>query len=157
MKGQPDILIYIMNKQKVYNGLCKNPYKWLHNNNKSQLEMMKKYKNNGYKCIISNDYDEIIINVIKYLCGVRVCCNYCSNKLLSNKTYKTHLTSFHKKWIIYRGYYTVERRYEFYFRVAKQYFTNERSEWVKYCFCHEKIEFISSSRRVMFLLLYRQK
>ena len=26
------------------------------------------------------------------------------------------------------GYYTVGRRYEFYFRVAKQYFTNERSE-----------------------------
>ena len=56
---------------------------------------------------------------------------------------------------IYRGYYTVARRYEFYFRVAKQYFTNERSEWVKYCFCHEKIKFISSSRRVMFFLLYR--
>ena len=35
------------------------------------------------------------------------------------------------------------RRYEFYFRVAKQYFTNESSE-------------ISSSRRVMFFLLYRQ-
>ena len=47
------------------------------------------------------------------------------------------------------------RRYEFYFRVAKQYFTNEHSEWVKYCFCHEKIKFISSSRRVMFFLLYR--
>ena len=47
------------------------------------------------------------------------------------------------------------RRYEFYFRVAKQYFTNERSEWVKYCFCHEKIEFISSSRCIMFFLLYR--
>ena len=57
---------------------------------------------------------------------------------------------------IYRGYYMVARRYEFYFRVAKQYFTNERSEWVKYCFCHEKIKFISSSRRVMFFLLYRQ-
>ena len=27
-----------------------------------------------------------------------------------------------------RGYYTVARRYEFYLRVAKQYFTNERSE-----------------------------
>ena len=47
------------------------------------------------------------------------------------------------EWIINRGYYTVARRYEFYFRVAKQYFTNERSEWVKYCFCHEKIKFIS--------------
>ena len=44
-----------------------------------------------------------------------------------------------------RRYYTVARRYEFYFRVAKQYF------------CHEKIKFISSSRRVMFFLLYRQK
>ena len=50
---------------------------------------------------------------------------------------------------IHRGYYTMARRYEFYFRVAKQYFTNERS--------HEKIKFISSSRRVMFFLLYRQK
>ena len=44
---------------------------------------------------------------------------------------------------IYRGYYTVVRRYEFYFQVAKQHFTNERKE-------------ISSSRRVMFFLLYRQ-
>ena len=56
---------------------------------------------------------------------------------------------------IHRGYYTVAGRYEFYFRVAKQYFTNKRSEWVKYCFCHKKIKFISSSRRVMFFLLYR--
>ena len=58
--------------------------------------------------------------------------------------------------LLYRGYYTGARRYEFYFRGAKQYFTNERSEWVKYCFCHEKIKFISSSRCVMFFLLYRQ-
>ena len=29
---------------------------------------------------------------------------------------------------INRGYYSVARRYEFYFRVAKQYFTNELSE-----------------------------
>ena len=46
---------------------------------------------------------------------------------------------------IHRGYYTGAWRYEFYFRVAKQY-----------CFCHEKIIFISSSRRVMFFLLYRE-
>ena len=59
--------------------------------------------------------------------------------------------------LICRGYYTVVRRYEFYFLVAKQYFTKERSEWVKYCFCHSKIKFISSSCRVMFFLLYRQK
>ena len=38
------------------------------------------------------------------------------------------------------------RRYEFYFQVAIQYFTSERSE---------KIKCISSSRLVMFFLLYR--
>ena len=58
---------------------------------------------------------------------------------------------------IYRGYYTVVQRYEFYFQVAKQYYTNEHSEWVKYCFCHKKIKFISSSCHVMFFLLHRQK
>ena len=45
--------------------------------------------------------------------------------------------SFENERTIHRGYYTVARRYEF------------------YCFCHEKIKFISSSRRVMFFLLYR--
>ena len=33
-----------------------------------------------------------------------------------------------KNYTVYRGYYMVAQRYEFYFRVAKQYFTNERSE-----------------------------
>ena len=51
----------------------------------------------------------------------------------------------------------VARRYEFYFRVAKQYFTHSLRSFVKYCFCHVKIKFISSSRHVMFFLLYRQK
>ena len=49
------------------------------------------------------------------------------------------------------------RRYEFYFRVAKQYCTHSLRSFVKYCFCHEKIKFISSSRRVMLFLLYRLK
>ena len=41
--------------------------------------------------------------------------------------------------------------------MAKQYFTHSLRSFVKYCFCHEKIKFISSSRRVMFFLLHRQK
>ena len=58
---------------------------------------------------------------------------------------------------VYRGYYTVAQRYEFYFRVAKQYFTHSLRLFVKYCFCHLKIKFISSSHHVIFFLLYRQK
>ena len=44
------------------------------------------------------------------------------------------------------------------FRVAKQYFTHSLRSFVKYCFCHKKIKFVlSSTRCVMFFLLYRQK
>ena len=43
----------------------------------------------------------------------------------------------------------------FIFEWWKQYFMNEQSEWVKYCFHHEKIKFMSSAtHRVMFFLLY---
>ena len=42
----------------------------------------------------------------------------------------------------------------FMFEWQEQYLTSERSERVRYCFCHEKIKFISSSQRVMFFLLY---
>ena len=34
---------------------------------------------------------------------------------------------------------------------------NNMRSFVKYCFCHEKTKFISSSRCVMIFLLYRQK
>jgi len=42
----------------------------------------------------------------------------------------------------------------FMFEWQEQYLTSERSEQVRYCFCHENIKFISSSQRVMFFLLY---
>ena len=42
-------------------------------------------------------------------------------------------------------------RYGFYLRVVKTIFY----QWVKYCFPHEKIKFISSSHRVILFLLYR--
>ena len=40
------------------------------------------------------------------------------------------------------------------FERQEEYFTNERCERVRYCSCHENIKFVSSSQRVMFLLLY---
>ena len=43
----------------------------------------------------------------------------------------------------------------FMFEWQEQYLTSERSDRVRYCFCHENIKFISSSQRVMFFLLYK--
>ena len=45
----------------------------------------------------------------------------------------------------YSGYDAMARRYQLHFRVVKTI-----------CYHHEKIKFISASRRVSFLLLYRQ-
>ena len=53
----------------------------------------------------------------------------------------------------------VVRRYEFYFVVASTIFYSLTALVRNISFCHSKIKFISSSRRVMFFLLYtgRQK
>ena len=56
---------------------------------------------------------------------------------------------------LYTGYYTVARRYESYSRVVKTIFYERAQRVSKLCFHHEKIEFKSSSRRVIFFLLYR--
>ena len=45
---------------------------------------------------------------------------------------------------------------KFMFEWQEQYLTSERSEQVRYCFCHENIKFISSSQRVMFFSLYEE-
>ena len=63
-----------------------------------------------------------------------------------------------KQWNIeYREeHYSAARRYEFYFfEWWKQYFKNERSEWVNIAFPYEKIKFISAIQRVIFFLLRR--
>jgi len=62
----------------------------------SQLEMKKRYKRNGFRLLISNDYDKIISILNTYMHKLRVPCHYCSKQFLSNDTYQIHLQSFHK-------------------------------------------------------------
>ena len=97
MKGQPDIII--MNNHNEYNGLCIE-FKSPTNNYKiseAQLEMKKRYKQNGSRILISNDYDEIIAYLNKQIWGVRIPFRYGSNQFRSKETYKTHIRSFHKR------------------------------------------------------------
>ena len=60
-----------------------------------------------------------------------------SNNNHNNNQTKQKITRFKR---MNRGYYMVARSYECYFRKPKQY-----------CFCHEKIKFISLSRRVYYV------
>ena len=42
-----------------------------------QTKMLQKYKDNNWKILLTNDYDECIIELIKYFDGVRIKCHHC--------------------------------------------------------------------------------
>jgi hypothetical protein len=96
--GQPDILI--INAHRYYQGLAielKTPTgKGVLS--MKQLEYLKKLELSGYKCLISNDYDEIIVELVKYIGDIVYPCKCCDNK----RGYKTieklnkHYKYFHK-------------------------------------------------------------
>ncbi|CAH3190705.1 unnamed protein product, partial [Porites lobata] len=77
MRGQPDLMV--LDYHKDYKGLCiefKSPTNNYHVS-EAQLEMKKKYVNNCYAFIVSNDYDKISKNIHHYMKGIRVPCKYC--------------------------------------------------------------------------------
>ena len=76
MRGQPDLMV--LDYHKDYKGLCiefKSPTNNYHVS-EAQLKMKKKYVNNGYAFILSNDYDKISKNIHEYMKGIRVLCKY---------------------------------------------------------------------------------
>ena len=98
MTGQPDLMI--LDYHKDYKGLCiefKSPTSNYHVS-KAQYELMEKYSNNNYKFILSNDYDEICIQVHDYMKGVRLPCKYCIKHFYNNGTLTTHYRVIHKSY-----------------------------------------------------------
>ena len=98
LRGSPDLIIN--NLHKNYTGLCiefKNP------NGKGVLSpdqsmMLRQYRNNGFKTLISNDYDHTIKQLIEYFRDVRILCSYCSRRFASSQSLKTILRVF-IKWL----------------------------------------------------------
>ena len=67
LRGQPDLMI--LNYNKDYNGLCIE-FKSPTNNyqiSEAQKQMKERYKENCYKFILSNDYDDICMQLHKYI------------------------------------------------------------------------------------------
>ena len=86
MRGQPDLMV--LDYHKDSKGLCiefKSPTNNYHVS-EAQKEMKKKYVNNGYAFVLSNDYDRICMNIHDYMTGVKVPCKYCIN----NSLIRTH-------------------------------------------------------------------
>ena len=95
-RGSPDLIIH--NLHKHYTGLViefKSP------NGKGVLSpdqsmMLRQYENNGFKTLVSNDYDHIIESIITYFRDVRIKCSYCPRRFVSSQSLKNHIKSFHK-------------------------------------------------------------
>ena len=93
-KGQPDIII--TNLHKYYNGFCIE-FKTPNNNgflSDSQKELLQQYKNNGYKTMVSNDYDLVIKEIIVYMYNV---------KILKSETHHLKRTS-----LIFKSEYSIK-------------------------------------------------
>ncbi|CAH3018425.1 unnamed protein product [Porites evermanni] len=96
MGGQPDLMV--LDYHKDYKGLCieiKSPTNNYHIS-EAQKEMKKKYVNNGYAFILSNDYDKISKNIHDYMKGIRVPCKYCIKHFYNNDTLEMHYKVVHR-------------------------------------------------------------
>ena len=90
IRGQPDLLV--LDYHKDYKGLgieFKSPANNCHVS-EAQKEMKKKYVNNGYAFILSNDYDKISKNIHEYMKGIRVPCKYFIKQFLNKDALKLH-------------------------------------------------------------------
>ena len=94
--GQPDLMI--LNCHKDFNGLCiefKSPTN-KYQISDAQKQMKERYKENCYKFILSNDYDDICIQLHKYMAGVRIPCKYCTKAFLNKETLEKHYSIIHR-------------------------------------------------------------
>ena len=97
LRGNPDVIVHNLHKRD--SGLAiefKSP-RGQGILSYNQSKMLRQYENNGFKTLVSNDYDHIIEQIIEYFRDVRIKCPYCSRRFISSQSLKSHIKSFHKK------------------------------------------------------------
>ena len=96
IKGTPDFIIN--NLHKYYTGFAiefKTP-KGCGSLSNEQSNILSHYKLNGFKTLVSNDYDHIIEQIIEYFRDVRVRCSFCPRRFISSQSLMNHINGFHK-------------------------------------------------------------
>ena len=94
--GSPDLIINNLNK--CYSGFAiemKSP-KGNGVLSPDQSIILRKYQSNGFKTLVSNDYDQIIKQIIEYFRDVKILCSYCPRRFISFQSLSNHIKSFHK-------------------------------------------------------------
>ena len=96
IKGTPDLIIN--NLHRYYTGFAiefKTPkgYGTLSN---EQSSILFHYQLNGFKTLVSNDYDRIVEELLVYFRDVRVKCSFCPRRFISSQSLRNHIKGFHK-------------------------------------------------------------
>ena len=61
-----------------------------------QSIMLRQYQNNGFKILVSNDYDQIIEQIIEYFRDVRILCSHCPRRFIGFQSLSNHIKSLYK-------------------------------------------------------------
>ena len=96
LRGSPDLIFNNLNKH--YTGFCiefKSP-KGNGVLSPDQSMILQQYQNNGFKILVSNDYDQIREQIIEYFRDVRTLCSHCPRRFISSESLSNHIKSFHK-------------------------------------------------------------
>ena len=96
IKGTPDLIIN--NLHRYYTGFAiefKTPtgYGTLSN---EQSNILFHYQLNGFKTLVSNDYDRIVEELLVYFRDVRVKCSFCPRRFISSQSLRNHIKDLHK-------------------------------------------------------------
>ena len=95
-KGQPDIII--QNFHKKYTGFAiefKTPL-GCGRTSEAQENLLEKYSENGFKILVSNDYDLILQEINNYMKDVRIKCCFCNRGFRNKNTLRNHKKYFHR-------------------------------------------------------------
>ena len=96
LHGSPDLIINNLNKcYSVFAIEMKSP-KGNGVLSPDQSMILLQYQNNGFKTLVSNDYDHIIEQVIECFIDVRIKCSYCPRRFISFQSLRNHIKGFHK-------------------------------------------------------------
>ena len=96
LRGSPDLVIN--NLHKHYTGFCLE-FKSPRGNgilSPDQSMMLRQYQTNGFETLVSNDYDQIIEQIIEYFRDVRIKCSYCPRRFISPQSLRNHIKFVHK-------------------------------------------------------------
>ena len=96
LRGSPDLIINNLNKH--YSGFAikmKSP-KGNDVLSPDQSMILRQYQNNGFKTIVSNDYDQIIEQIIEYFRDARILCTHCPKRFINFQSLRNHIKGFHK-------------------------------------------------------------